>query len=84
MSVPNKWRNGYPKSCCLFMGYVLLDGLPCLASVERMPLAPQRLDVPGLGNTRGSPLSQTRKEGVVEARIVGVGDLDRGNEQDVK
>lgn len=24
---------GYPRSCCLIVGYVLVDGLPCLASV---------------------------------------------------
>ena len=28
---PNDWRGGYPKSCCLYVGYVLLAGLPCLA-----------------------------------------------------
>jgi hypothetical protein len=29
---------GYPKSCCLSEGYVLLPGLPCLASVgEEVP-----------------------------------------------
>ena len=34
---PNNWSGGYPKSCCLYMGYILV-GLPCLASVgENMP-----------------------------------------------
>jgi hypothetical protein len=36
MWVLNNWSGGYPKSCCLYegyMGYVLLAGLPCLASV---------------------------------------------------
>jgi hypothetical protein len=35
--VPNNWSGGYPKSCYLYMGYmgyVLLAGLPFLATVE--------------------------------------------------
>ena len=37
---PNDWSGGYPKSCCLYVGYVLLAGLPCLASVgEEEPIA---------------------------------------------
>jgi hypothetical protein len=29
---------GYPKSCCLYVGYVLLSGLPCLTSVgQKVP-----------------------------------------------
>ena len=44
--VLNNWNRGYPKSCCLSVGYVLLAGLPCL-TLERMSLASQRLDVPG-------------------------------------
>ena len=35
-------------------GYVLLAGLPCLPSVERMYQASQRLGVPGLGWGRGT------------------------------
>ena len=31
--VLNNWNRGYPKSCCLYVGYVLVTGLPCLASV---------------------------------------------------
>ena len=27
------WNEGYPKGCCLYVGYVLLAGLPCLVSV---------------------------------------------------
>jgi len=30
---PKQQEWGYPKICCLFVGYVLLAGLPCLASV---------------------------------------------------
>ena len=28
---PKELERDYPKSCCLFVGYVLLAGLPCLA-----------------------------------------------------
>ena len=31
--VPNSWSEGYPKCCCLSVGYVHLTGLPGLASV---------------------------------------------------
>ena len=32
------WSGDYPKSCCLYVGYILLVGLPCLASVgEKVP-----------------------------------------------
>jgi hypothetical protein len=31
MWVPNNWNWGCPKSCCLYMGYALPAGLPCLA-----------------------------------------------------
>ena len=33
MWVLNNFSVGYPKSCCLYVGYVLLARLPCLASV---------------------------------------------------
>ena len=33
MWVPNNWNRVYPKSCCLYVEYVLLAGLPCPASV---------------------------------------------------
>jgi hypothetical protein len=33
MWVMNNQCRGYPKGCCLSVGYVLLAGLPCLASV---------------------------------------------------
>jgi hypothetical protein len=36
---------GYPKSCCLYVGYVFLGGLLCLASVGDS----QKLEVPGVG-----------------------------------
>ena len=38
MRVLNSWSVSYPESCCLSVRYVLLAGLPCLASVrEDMP-----------------------------------------------
>ena len=30
---PEQLKRDYPKSCFLYVGYVLLAGLPCLASV---------------------------------------------------
>jgi hypothetical protein len=35
MWVLNKWRKGYPKSCCLYVEYILLAGLPCPAPVGK-------------------------------------------------
>lgn len=49
---------GYPKSCCLYMEYGLLAGLPCLAWWKRMCLATQRLDMPG-GAGQGYPGAST-------------------------
>ena len=41
--VPNKCSSGYLKSCCLYTGYGLLAGLPCLAPVgEEAPSLPRR------------------------------------------
>jgi hypothetical protein len=35
MCVLNNWNRSYLKICCLYVGYVPLAGLPCLASVEQ-------------------------------------------------
>jgi hypothetical protein len=36
--IPNNWSQGYPKSCCLSVGYVILAVLSCLAlEVEEVP-----------------------------------------------
>lgn len=43
----NNCSGGYPKSFCLYVGYVLLVGLPCLVSVGGKHLASQRLEVRG-------------------------------------
>jgi hypothetical protein len=84
--VLNNWSKGYPKSCCLPIGYVLLAGLPCLASVGE--------DVPSLtdlmcreGDTgRGSHLLRGEREGE-QGRGEGLWEGvtgSRGSEQDVK
>jgi hypothetical protein len=33
--VPHNWSGGYPKGCCLCVGYVFLAWQPCLASVGK-------------------------------------------------
>jgi hypothetical protein len=48
MWVVNNWDGGYHKSCCLYVGYVLIAGLPCLAQWERKYLALQGFEVPGV------------------------------------
>lgn len=54
------------------MGYVLLAGLLCLASVGKDAHSPRRLEVPGLGGYPGDP------------RVWGGGDQDGGSEPEVK
>ena len=35
---PEQLERGYHKSCCLYVGYVLLAGLPCLAPMgQKVP-----------------------------------------------
>jgi hypothetical protein len=67
------WSGGYPKSGCLYVGYVLLAGLPW-PQWERKCVALQRLEMPGLGNTQGGP---TCFRGEGGGRIVGVADRER-------
>jgi hypothetical protein len=48
MWVPNNWSRSYPKSCCLYVGYVLLSlGSLVWPQWERIHLATKKLDVPG-------------------------------------
>ena len=55
MWVLNNWSGGYPKSCCLYVGYVLLAGLPCLASVgEEVPSLAETLSARVWGYPRSS------------------------------
>ena len=51
MWVLNNWSGSFPSSYCLYVGYVLLSGLPCLASVEEVAPSLSRLKVAGLGDT---------------------------------
>jgi len=79
MWVPNNWNRGYPKNSCLYVGYVLLSGLPCLTSVEeRKHLALRRLDVPGWGNTQGGPTCSKEEGKGRWGRNCGKGWLERG------
>jgi hypothetical protein len=72
MWVLNKWSRGYPKSCCLYMGCVLLAGLHCLALMgEDVCLASQRVYVPELG---GTPMLRGEWERRLGERTVEEGD----------
>jgi hypothetical protein len=66
----NNWNRDYTKSCCLYVGYVLLARLTCLASVWR-------LEVPGWRDTQWEPPLLRREKR-------GGGDWEGGNEWDVK
>lgn len=82
-------HEGNLKSCCLDMGYVLLAGLPCLASVgEEAPSPPSApplpLEVLGGGIPREAPIcleekGREKREG--ERVVEGVtGDLEEASE----
>lgn len=47
----NNWSRSYPPNCCLYVGYVLLARMPCLASVGEGVPNLQTLKVPGLGDS---------------------------------
>jgi hypothetical protein len=70
----NNWREDYPKSCCLCVGYVFLAGLPCLASLGEY-VCHRGLKCQGRGTTRESPPPQTGRAGG-GGRIVGRGDWE--------
>ena len=53
--VPNNWSGAILKAC-LYVGYILLARLPCLASV-----ATQRLEVPGWGRYPVPPCPAQRR-----------------------
>jgi len=63
----------------LYLGYVFLDGLPCLASVGEDVPSFTETNVPGLGYTQEEPTSLKKKGRW--GKIVGVGDWERGSEQ---
>jgi hypothetical protein len=66
MWVLNNWSRGNPKSCCLYVGYVLL----VWPQWERICLASQRLNVPGWGDTQGEPTHSEEKERKDDGRTV--------------
>jgi hypothetical protein len=65
----------YPKSCCQYVGYILLAGLPCLTSVGEEPL---RLEVPRSVDTRDGTQPTQRRRGW------NGGDWEEGSEWNVK
>lgn len=82
--VPHNWSRGYPKSCCLQVGYVPLAELPCLASVGKgapnfIDLMCQDAEIPvGRGNCSEKNVEGNRQ------RIVGRVDQDGVSEWDLK
>ena len=72
MQVLNNWSRGYPRSCCLRVGYVLLAGLPCLASVGEDCLASERCEMPGWEGIPKGPTGSERGEGMGKGLWEGV------------
>jgi hypothetical protein len=64
------FKSCHKQNCCLSVGYVLLAGLPCLASVG--------VDVPGMGLPMEAH-TQSEKGRTMEERI-GEGVTGRGHE----
>lgn len=64
------------------LGYVLLVGLPGLASVAKD--MPSPADIIQSGVPRVSSPAQRRRRGSMKGRIVGGGNQEGGSEQDVK
>jgi len=63
MWVPNNRSGVYPKSCFLCVGYALLAGLPCLASVgEEEPSLAETLSA-GVGGYGVSTHSEEKERG---------------------
>ena len=63
MWVPNSWSRGYFKNYCLSVGYVLLAGLPCLASVgQEAPSLPE----PSSASVGGSEKGRGNGKRIVE------------------
>ena len=52
---PNQLEWQYPKSCYLYVGCVLLAGLPCMASVGKDAPSPSDLMCQGRKICRGPP-----------------------------
>ena len=93
MWVPKEQNRDYPKSCCLYVRYVLLAGLPCLASMlQRGSTQPLRdlkcWDRVGVAHMlRGGGMREGLWEGECgedcgrggKGRIVGRGDREWGS-----
>ena len=77
----NNWNGGYPKSCCLFVGYVLLVGLPCVASVGEEGPSLADLKYQGWGWISSPPPVE---KGGLWGKNCGMGNGEGGNEWDVK
>ena len=76
--VPNNWNGDYPKSCYLYVGYVLLAELPIWPQWERKCLASQRLECQGGGGyPKGAHPFKVEAKGD-GGRIVGRGDQEGG------
>ena len=68
---PNTWNRDYPKSCYLYVGYVLLLGCFVCPQWERKHQAWKRLEVPGWGDTQGVPTHSEEKRRGHWGKIVG-------------
>jgi hypothetical protein len=67
---PKNSSGNYPQNCCLSVGFVLLAGLPCLASVgEDMPSLTDSM-CQGKGIPRKTIPLRLRGEGGMERTIV--------------
>jgi hypothetical protein len=67
MWVLDNWNSDYPKICCLYVGYVVLARLPCLASVrEEVYSLCRDLKCQGQGIYRGGLGGLPAQEGMGE------------------
>lgn len=73
-----------PKICCLYVGYVLLAGVPCLSSGgEEAPSLIETLST-RVGDTQGAPILSQEKGREYGRRIVGWGGQKGGQERNEK
>lgn len=84
MGVLNTWSRGCPRSCCLYVGYVLA-GLSCLASVGEEALGSARMEEIEGGEMVGGVPLPLRGEGEGEGRrIVGRSDWEGAKNKLIK
>ena len=84
MWVLNNWSRGYSKSCYLYVGYVLLAGLPCPASVGKDVPSSIETRCARVGGYQGVPYMLREEGEEVGGRIMGGDHQEWGSEQDVK